>query len=66
MQVTNLVSYKYAYMFVKMTLVCMTQTGHQMDNSLREIFFFPNEVPIFKFIFILIFSHSASFQFILT
>lgn len=39
MQVTNLVSYEYAYMFAKMTLVCMTQTGHQMDNSLKEIFF---------------------------
>lgn len=64
MQVTNLVSYEYAYTFVKMTLVRMTQTGHQMDNSLRELFF-SAKVPIFKLIFILTVSCSPSYEFIL-
>lgn len=64
MQVTNLVSREYAYTFVKMTLVCTTQTGHQMDNSLREILF-SSKVPILKLIFVLSSSCSPSYEFIL-
>lgn len=53
MKVTNFVSYEYAYTFFRLTLVCMTQTGHQMDNSLRELFF-SAEVPVFKLSYFLV------------
>lgn len=64
MQVTNLISYEYAHTFVKMTLVRMAQTGHQMDKSLRE-FIFSDQVPLLKLIFILTLSCSPPYEFVL-
>jgi len=63
MQVTCFGSYEYGYTF-KITLAYMTQTGHQTDNSLRELFF-SAKVPIFKLIFILTLLYS-SYEFALS